>query len=291
MTHTTAVFGITKNTLFQLLKYGIYLLILYNVIYFIYEDYMSSEHRFRDGVSWSQFTDAFAQAVDSIAWLILLLMFELETWVIDDKKYRGSVKWSVNGISGACYVLIFLAFLGYTEKLNFVLQFNSSDIAVACDAVGTYLSYAVDIDEFIALSATSCSEVGSAPYFANNDANIIANNSVYTDMVLLGYTEVINAAAWLLIVVLLWIDVYHQLRRQQSDQYHRISTWVKVVLYGILIVAAILWGLYGNFIDFWDAFLWIIAFFFIELNIFQWNEEIAEEDALSIKTGATGTLS
>lgn len=235
---------------------------------------MAAGHRFRDGIEWSQFTAAFAQAVDSFAWLILLLMLELETWVIDDNNYHGFVKWSINGVSGICYILIFFAFLGYTEKLNFVLQFEESDIAQVCAAMSTYLSYAIDIDEFAALTMQTCNGIGSAPYWVNVQSNIIASDAIHSDMIVLGYTEVINAGAWLFVVILLWIDVYMQMGRIQSKQYHTISAWIKVVLYSTLISAAILWGLYGEFIDFWDAFLWIVAFFFIEMNIFQWNEEI-----------------
>jgi hypothetical protein len=31
----------------------------------------------------------------------------------------------------------------------------------------------------------------------------------------------------------------------------------------------------GDFLDFWDAFIWLVAFFFIEMNLFQWQEETA----------------
>jgi len=46
-----------------------------------------------------------------------------------------------------------------------------------------------------------------------------------------------------------------------------------VVLYSILFAAAAYWGLLGDFLDFWDAFMWLVAFVFIEMNIFQWQAE------------------
>jgi hypothetical protein len=46
------------------------------------------------------------------------------------------------------------------------------------------------------------------------------------------------------------------------------------VLYTTLIAAAIFWGFKGNFLDFWDAALWLFAFVFIELNVFEWQQEI-----------------
>jgi hypothetical protein len=38
-------------------------------------------------------------------------------------------------------------------------------------------------------------------------------------------------------------------------------------------LAAVYWGFEGDFVDFWDAFLWLVAFFFIELNVVEWRQE------------------
>ena len=52
---------------------------------------------------------------------------------------------------------------------------------------------------------------------------------------------------------------------------------LKVVLYATLVVAAIYWGFKGDFLDFWDAALWLFAFVFIELNVFEWQQEIRDQ--------------
>ena len=48
-------------------------------------------------------------------------------------------------------------------------------------------------------------------------------------------------------------------------------------LYATLVAAAIFWGFKGNFLDFWDAALWLFAFVFIELNVFEWQQEIRDD--------------
>ena len=53
--------------------------------------------------------------------------------------------------------------------------------------------------------------------------------------------------------------------------------YTKGFFYAILMYAAIHWGVKSSFLDFWDAFLWLVAFVFIELNIFQWHSESEEE--------------
>ena len=45
------------------------------------------------------------------------------------------------------------------------------------------------------------------------------------------------------------------------------------MLYPVLFVAAVYWGFEGSFLDFWDAFLWLVAFVFIEMNVLEWHEE------------------
>jgi hypothetical protein len=52
---------------------------------------------------------------------------------------------------------------------------------------------------------------------------------------------------------------------------------MKVALYSILFLCAVYWGIKGDFVDFWDAFLWLLAFFFIEMNVVEWRAEEQQE--------------
>jgi hypothetical protein len=56
----------------------------------------------------------------------------------------------------------------------------------------------------------------------------------------------------------------------------QIANTLKMVLYATLVVAAVYWGFKGDFLDFWDAALWLFAFVFIELNVFEWQQEIRD---------------
>jgi hypothetical protein len=49
------------------------------------------------------------------------------------------------------------------------------------------------------------------------------------------------------------------------------------------VVFAIYWGFAGTFLDFEDAFLWIMAFVFIERNVVIWEKELN-------KTAAEGEI-
>ncbi|MDH3431917.1 MAG: hypothetical protein OEQ14_18100, partial [Gammaproteobacteria bacterium] len=98
-----------------------------------------------------------------------------------------------------------------------------------------------------------------------------------TAITILAWVDVINAAVWLLVVLVLELDVQLQERDRYEGFALRLSNIVKVILYTTLLLAAIYWGVKGDFVDFWDAFLWLVAFVFIELNVFEWRKEVIDE--------------
>lgn len=86
-------------------------------------------------------------------------------------------------------------------------------------------------------------------------------------------TDIFNAGAWILVVVVLEFDIWLQLKNQFKGKLYLLSKIIKGILYAILLGAAIYWGMVGNFLEFWDAFLWVVAFIFIEHNLFEWQAE------------------
>ena len=77
--------------------------------------------------------------------------------------------------------------------------------------------------------------------------------------------------------------MYLQLRDKLTSRMMFAAKYIKGVFYLILLYCAIYWGVYSSFLDFWDAFLWLVAFVFIELNIFQWNTETEDEKEQLLK--------
>lgn len=78
--------------------------------------------------------------------------------------------------------------------------------------------------------------------------------------------EIANATAWLGISVLIWVDLFYPDGARRPGR----ST-LRWTLYGITLLCAVLWWIDGAWLDFWDAAIWIICFFVIEINIFGLN--------------------
>jgi hypothetical protein len=272
-----------RRRLFTGVKYAVYLALLGNVYFFLQEELGSLQHTFSGRLSLGQLVQVFAATIDTAAWVILLLLFELETWVLDDETITGWTRRSLHGIRMLCGLAIFWAFLGYCAELLTLFDTTwMADFAGCASAAGDW-SLLVRLDEYVPLDAGNCSAVADGAWRIGDFA-IVADPGTLKATRYLAWTDVVNSAAWILVVILLEVEVRLQLRGRLTDAVVDGTRYLKYVLYSTLFSAAVYWGFEGKFLDFWDASLWLFAFIFIELNVFDWQRD-TQEEAL-VATGA-----
>ncbi len=264
---------IHPRRLFQIFKYLVYILLAYNILLWFREDLAASAVTFGDTVTWRNVVEAYSATIDTAAWVVLLLLFELETAVISDEKLQGGLKWFITGIVAICYVFITWAFYGYVVKYGVIADVVPFSIKDVCSLVGTEWNYIVDLDDYPPIDSTSCLALQGQALFQVSGLEIIGTGARVKSALGLAVIDIINAGTWLIIVVLLQAEVWLQLKDKLTDQLIFIAKISKGFFYSILFVCAAYWGINGTFLDFWDAFLWLVAFIFIELNIFQWHTE------------------
>jgi hypothetical protein len=270
---------IDRWKIFQLFKYAVYLLLAMNVWWFFAEEFAAARVQFPDGVGLEDLIEAYAATIDTAAWVVLLLMFELETYVLEDRHFTPPVKWSLHGLRVFCYTFIVYALYGYVVNLDFLAEANVvAGLSDLCTLAASTWSYAIDLDEYEIISAANCASLSESTSFLQiRDLPAVVDAIGLRDIRTLAWVDVINASVWVLVVIMLELDVRLQERGYFEGAILKISNACKFVLYAILFVAAIYWGVKGDFVDFWDAFLWLVAFFFIEMNVVEWRQEIREE--------------
>jgi hypothetical protein len=273
--------SINSSRLFQLFKYAVYAMLALNIYWFWAEEVLAATVQFPDGVNLSNLIDAYAATIDTAAWVVLLLMFELETYVLEDHHYSPVVTWTMHGVRVLCYTFIVYAFYGYIVNLTFLLQTSQlGGVSDLCSLVSEGWSYAIDIDEYTQITTTNCATLSEAGTFLRFDGILaVVDADGFSAIKNLAWVDVVNAAVWLLVVLILEIDVWLQERNRLEGAAVRISNAFKVVFYASLLFTATFWGVKGDFVDFWDAFLWLVAFVFIELNVFEWRQEVNESAA------------
>ena len=252
-----------------------------NVLYFMREDFLASDHTFRGGVRWTDLGNAFTASIDTIAWFVLLIILELETYTLEVEQMRGKRQMLINAISALCYGFILVALVGYIDKAALIYGFEPVTVASACDFVGQYLSMVNELDDYSPLTATSCFLVdGGGAIWVNEAHSMVSGSDAISEARRLALTDVVNASTWVLIVLFLEFDVFLQLRGGMSEKLQKVIRWMKVILYTTLVVCMFYWVWMGDAMGAWDAFLWLLAFVFIEMNMLDWRKEELEEQAL-----------
>ena len=118
---------ISRYTLYQAFKYSIYAFLAMNVYWFFAQEHAANVLLYPDGVGMADLYDAYTAAIDTAAWVVLLLMFELETYILDDRHFTKRVTWSLHLLRAICYALIVRMFFGYIQTLGSVLDVGLRD--------------------------------------------------------------------------------------------------------------------------------------------------------------------
>ena len=265
---------------YQGFKYLVYTLLAVNVYLFFQEEWLASKVVFTSGITLDNIIEAFSSTIDTGAWLVLLLLFELETSVIDDDKLIGATKWTIHGVRAFCYIFILYSLYGYMTKVGLIGQFSPHQITDLCTLAKEW-KFMETLNVYNEFTTDTCRTLSAASteFFSHEGYKVVTDANTLTDVKALAWVDVINATAWVSVVVMLEIDVHTQLGNISSKLWQKYHLFVKAIVYGILFVAAVYWGVTGNFLEFWDAFLWIVAFVLIEMNMFEWQAEVAERNS------------
>jgi hypothetical protein len=267
---------LTPKNLFAFFKYTVYLLLTWNLFFWFQEDLAASSVTFRGGVSWRNVVEAFSATIDTMAWLVLVWLFELETWILSDEKLQGSYKWILTALSAVCYAFIVYSFWGYCVKYGMISNTIPFSIADVCDLVGSEWTYVSLLDEYLAIDPATCATMQGQELLRIAETEIIGTQEQLKMATRLAIIDILNAATWLIVVFLMEVEIWLQIREKLTNRLLVTFKYLKGALYSLLFFSAVYWGFEGDFLDFWDAFLWLVAFVFIDLNIFKWHEATEE---------------
>ncbi len=259
----------------QVVKWTVYSLLLVNFAYYILEDWHRASLSLPEAASVLQWAGAFATSIDELGWFILLFMFELETYILEDEKWTSRMSKVVHGVRFLCMILLAHTVFAYSQAfLELRSVSDPAPIQTLCDIQATNASYVFNL-EYTAITASNCSKLSEATTFY-----AIPNSPVFTDAAGLrlekrmGYVDLWDAISWLLVVLKIEIMVRLQERGVTRGATMRALKVAKSVFYSVLLVDAAFWAYHGHWVYCWDQLLWIGGFAAIELNLANWREEL-----------------
>lgn len=270
---------------FAVVKYLVYSVLVYNGYMFYVDESQAQATTFANGLSLARINEVYSATIDTTFWILLVVLLELETYIIDDDILRKpGIKWTMIGARSVCYAMIVYALYGYIVKTLFQADIEPFVVEHVCALAGQGYSIMLEFETYVPLTAETCRPLAGQNLGQLNEHKIIAPMSdlIYARNV--AAIDVFNASAWLGIVAVLEIDVWYQLKGAYTGLLYRASVISKVILYSILFGCAFAWAYTGVWLDIVDAVLWLFAFFFIEMNLFQWHNESEHETEAKVAT-------
>ena len=264
-----AYLPISSQIVYKIFKYSVYVSLTLNIFLFFQEESLATQQTFSQGIGIADIIQGFAATIDTAAWVFLLMIFELTTSVFSPNTLSKSrIKLIFTAVRIFCYGFILYSFYGYVTKMLLINGVSPFIVNDACTLVGQNFSAIDNLDEYPPLSYDNCAVLKGQDLLMLDGQSIIGSAQQWIAIQRLTWVDVINSMAWILIVLVLELDIRLRNKQKFTTVMLMTSRVTKLVLYAAVLLAAVYWGFLGDFLDFWDAFLWLVAFFFIELNIF-----------------------
>ncbi|MBW2542902.1 MAG: hypothetical protein JRF15_12515 [Deltaproteobacteria bacterium] len=262
--------GLTKESAFRIFKITIFWILMANLLYYLYEDVTA--YLYVEQPSLFDTLEAFAVSIDYIAWMVLIVLFELETNAQSKDRFTGARKWVITGLTAACYVVLVYAAYGYAAGLVNTYNFEPLEDNTACYFANTNFAFMTDSARPVELTDKNCRDLEAEKLFKSPTDHVLATESVLPALIRLGWVDIFNSNAWLLVVLLFQIELSLEQAKMLTKRRLKIIMVWKGFAYLVLLLCAIYWTIFSSFIDWWDAWLWLVAFILIDLNMLGLDE-------------------
>jgi len=262
----------------QTIKWTVYALLIVNFVFYVFEDWNRAMFMLDASSTALKWAGEFATTIDELGWFLLLAMFEIETYIVDDEDWTGWIAHTVRGVRMFCYALIAHTVYAFTIVV-IGLQPTAPVEAVVdlCDMVGADVSYVYNL-EYTDVNEQTCGELSDESQFF-----WLADDPVVSDMAGLSlerdlaWVDLAEVAMWLLILLAIEIIVRLQSHGVTAGTLVSTLSALKLALYASLIGLGIYWASLGHWLYLWDELVWIGGFAAIEMNVSQWRDDLLEE--------------
>jgi len=261
----------------QWIKLAVYSLLLINFGNYMLLDINQVNHTYHEGWRWFDWTSAFATTLDELGWFVLLLLLELETYILSDAAFTRFWVRCMKVVRSLCYLVIGHAVVAYTEYLYDLLNSVEHVGASLCSFVDQGLSAARNL-EYQVLDAGNCKSFSTeTTFYIFSQGQVITDAAGMRVEFELAWADIIEVLFWLLILALIEVRLQLQDRGISRSPLLGFAENAKVFLYGTLWLIAGYWAFRGHWLFAWDEALWILGFMAIGMNLSQWREEIEAE--------------
>lgn len=276
-----------REPLFTLFKVGIFLCLFVTSGIYIAADIQAASRTLDASNGFMDWLSMYAISIDVIAWVTLLIIYELETSTLEDEVLNSGWKWLLYVISALCYIAIFWAMAGYIGKLLLITDYSLFSSASVCSLGSDWVQMKM-LDDFVPLNGTVCAGLEAVREAGNlyqlNGEQILFTRQEYYGLGgawSIAWSDVIEGILWIAVMAMIQLEIVLQLRQELSPILLRAFSLAKAACYLLVILVTVYYSVFGRAVDIYDSILWLLAFLFIELNLSEWTQkETAPEGAV-----------
>ncbi len=275
-----AIIALYEGPAYLWIKAALYALLLANFGYYLFEDWSRTSFSLTGAASFYDWVREFNTSLDEVAWFTLLLIFELETYVLDESGWSPGSARIVLLIKLIAFCLIghtlYVNFTALTEILGPVSASTALDL---CELADTGQSWSFNLD-YTVITSETCDALPQAPQYWEMPREPVVTSSAGLELARrLAWCDFMETAAWLSVGAAMEAAIRITDRGVTSGYAVMALSWLKFALYALILALGIYWAYYGHWVYLWDEFLWIFGFAFLEVNLDGWRGEIDNEVA------------
>ena len=268
-----AIIALYEGPAYLWIKAALYALLLANFGYYLFEDWSRTSFSLTEAASSYDWMREFNTSLDEVAWFTLLLIFELETYVLDESGWSPGLARIVLLIKAITFCLIghtlYVNFTALTEILGPV---SASAVSDLCELTDTGQSWLFNL-EYTLITSETCDVLPQAPQYWVIPGEPVVTSSAGLDLARRLRCDFMETA-WLSVGAAMEAAIRITDRGVTSGSAVTALGWLKFGLYALILALGTYWAYYGHWVYLWDEFLWIFGFAFLEVNLDGWRDEI-----------------
>ena len=161
----------------QSVKWIVYSLLLVNFALYLNWDWHAATHSMAPAEPLIKWLQAYAASIDYAAWLVLILLFELETYVLSDEVFTPMIRRSVHGLRLLCYLFVLHTVYAYSVEV-YEVYFEVKpvpEVSNLCQVADKPISFVYN-QKYTYLNEDNCAELGTgSDYFLLDKGRVIAD--------------------------------------------------------------------------------------------------------------------
>lgn len=267
------------ETLVLWFKWIVYGLLFINFGLYLSKDITAAQHTITAQTTVMGWLAAFAPSMDQFAWVMLIFIYEFETyWLEDDFDNRLVLTFMTIG-KVVFAVMILNTVVAYTSLLLEVYKVTPAGAAgELCQFADQGLSFLRNV-AYTTITSENCTAISHAgELFRYPKDPVLTDTAGLNEDWWFRFLDLLEAGAWFLILGLTELSVRLLDRGIYKGALTNAEKLLKGLCYSILVGVSAFWVAKTQYMYVWDEFLWIASFLLLEINMSAWRAELASSD-------------